>query len=83
MDMSIINKYVYDLDHGISMFHRHCPNQKTYSKDGILLREIEYGEVEKSKSGMNHIIYYYDFFRIKFQQILNNVRTHKASPSSN
>lgn len=55
----IVNQYIYDLDFGISMFHRDCPNQKTYNKNGLLLREIDYGKAENSKYKMNHIIYYY------------------------
>jgi hypothetical protein len=55
----VINEYVYDLDYGISMFHRYCPSQKTFNKEGVLLREINYTKGEVSNYNMDAIIYFY------------------------
>lgn len=56
----IINAYDYDLSHGISMFHRFCPNQKTYNKQNVLLREINYKKSElDEKISIEVFIYYF------------------------
>lgn len=56
----VLNAYKYDLKYGISMFHRFCYNQKTYSKNAVLLREINYiPQTADQKVGMSSIIYYY------------------------
>ena len=55
----VISEYEYDLNFGISMFHRFCPSQKTHNKNGKLLREIKYENSDDSKSNIKEIIYHY------------------------
>jgi hypothetical protein len=60
----VINTFDYDLNYGISMFHRFCPDQKTYNKQNMLLRELTYikndGEQEVTISSVIYYFYYTD-----------------------
>lgn len=57
----VVNIFTYDLNHGISMYHKFCENQKTFLKKGKLLSEttfIKAPEGEKFNS-ISEVVYYY------------------------
>ncbi|MBN2487060.1 MAG: hypothetical protein JXB34_13885 [Bacteroidales bacterium] len=56
----VVNTFVYDLNYGISMFHRFCPNQKTYDKQKKILREIIYSKPDSgNKVSIEKFVYYF------------------------
>lgn len=54
-----INTFEYDLNHGISQFHRTCTNQKTFNLEGQLLREIDYTPTDSNRAGLESISYFF------------------------
>ncbi len=56
----VISTYDYDLNYGISMYHRFCPNQKTFNKGNQLIREVFYkNDTLSGKAAIEKFIYYY------------------------
>lgn len=56
----VLTQYQYDLNYGISQFHRTAINQKTYDTTKVLLREVEYiSTTDTNKSKIGSITYYF------------------------
>ena len=55
----VVNSFEYDLNYGISMYHKFCYNQKTFNKSERLESEINYAKKDERKSKITSVIYYY------------------------
>lgn len=69
-----VNKFVYDLNHGISVYHRYCSNQTTYNTNRQVIRETYYSKdkISGQISIDNIDIYFYD------KDFLTSIETYDA-----